>query len=139
MSNSVAVNQSEVKGYHIYGVRVVSQAQAAKQFGREDAAQKAPMQGSMYFTLNSPEYYLYNIAYKTYNVPLSIDWRWLLAYHERLSEGATPVEAYDYADVVAFCIAAGAPLDMAQATADVTTNGIRYAVPWTGEDEGVFG
>jgi hypothetical protein len=101
MSNSVAVNQSEVKmGYHIYGVTVVSQAQAAKRFGHEDAAQKAPMQGSMYFTLNSPEYYLYNIAYKTYNVPLSIDWRWLLAYHERLAEGATADRAYDYADAI---------------------------------------
>ena len=98
MSNSLAVNQDEVKmGYHIYGVTVV---QAAKQFGREDAANNVSMQGSMYFPLGSPEYYLYNIAYKTYNVPLSIDWRWLQAYHERLAVGATADAAYDYADAI---------------------------------------
>lgn len=128
MGNSVAVNRD-----YVNGVTVVRNAQIAKMFGGTDAAEGKTMQGSMYFTLNSPEYYLYNIAYCTYNVPLSFDWRWLLAYHEQLASGATPDAAYDYADTVANLVAAGAPLNMAQAQADVDLHGIRYATPW--EDE----
>jgi hypothetical protein len=90
---------------HVAGVHDL-----AAQWGREDAQNNINMQGSVYFTLGSPQWEAYNEAYN----------------HEMAKRIMRPLHDMEEAQ---------AEYDERQ----VARLPLRWAALWAGEDEGVFG